>query len=296
MGYLYWLCGMVSGTIKGFCGKKMSAFVNKPGDAMLANTLRMVLCIIVGLFVVVLGEGAGALAVDSRVMYISLLSGVASAVNVVAWVLAVKRGAYMLNDVFGTLGIMIPLLLSSAMFGEQVKTTQWIGFVILIAAVLVMCSYSSSIKQKLNFYSIFLLTINGAAAGFSSFSQKMFVRMVEGGSIAVFNFYTYVFAAATLMICYLVSKRDKTQGEEKFRLKNVIWYVAIMAVCLFAYSYFMTYAAQYLDSAQLYPLNTGMSLVLGTAMSAVFFDERVTIKSVVGIVLTFVALIVINVL
>ena len=76
----------------------------------------------------------------------------------------------------------------------------------------------------------------------------------------------------------------------------IFLYILIMSVCLFLYSYFKTLAARYLSSAQLYPLSQSGSLILSTMMSAALFHERLNIKCVVGIALSFVALIVINVL
>ena len=62
------------------------------------------------------------------------------------------------------------------------------------------------------------------------------------------------------------------------------------------YSYFKTFAAGRLLSAQLYPLAQSGSLILSSIMSAVFFDEKLNLKSVVGITMSFTALIIINVL
>ena len=69
-----------------------------------------------------------------------------------------------------------------------------------------------------------------------------------------------------------------------------------MSICLFANSYFKTKAAGFLDSAQLYPLNQGMALMLSSAMSAVLFHERLTVKCILGLVISFAGLIIINVL
>ena len=78
-------------------------------------------------------------------------------------------------------------------------------------------------------------------------------------------------------------------------IKPVFIYILIMSVCLFSYSYFKTIAAQYLNSVQLYPLAQSGSLILSTVMSAALFHERLSVKCIVGIVLSFAALIVINV-
>lgn len=79
-------------------------------------------------------------------------------------------------------------------------------------------------------------------------------------------------------------------------VKKIVLYIAIMALCLFANSYFKTLAATELDSAQLYPLNQGAALILSMGMSALSFKEKVTPKAILGIVLAFAGLLVMNVL
>ena len=63
---------------------------------------------------------------------------------------------------------------------------------------------------------------------------------------------------------------------------------------LTANSYFKTQAAFYLDSAELYPLSQGGSLILSTFMATVFFKEKLKVSAVIGVSLAFVALMIIN--
>ena len=73
-------------------------------------------------------------------------------------------------------------------------------------------------------------------------------------------------------------------------------YILVMSVCLFLHSFLNTAAAGYLDSAHLYPLSQGGSLILSSLMAALFFREKLTAKCVVGLCVAFLALILINVL
>ena len=90
---------------------------------------------------------------------------------------------------------------------------------------------------------------------------------------------------------------EQKDGEEKGSgIKKIFGYVLVMSICLFANSYFKTKAAGYLDSVQLYPLSQGASLIISTGMSALLFRERLTLKCVIGVLISFVGLIVLNVL
>jgi len=150
MGYLYLCLACTFGLTKGYCGKKVSGFVKESRDAMLANSLRMGICVVIGFFFVVAMNGFSGFNIGGTGILISFISGVSNAVFVVSWLFAVNRGAYMLVDVFLTLGLIIPISLSTVFFGEEIRLNHYIGFAVLLIAVIIMCSYSSSVKSKID--------------------------------------------------------------------------------------------------------------------------------------------------
>ncbi len=298
MGYLFLALALLAGSTKGYCGKKTSGFVREYKDAMFTNFVRMVLCILISFLLLALSGRLSLLAVDLNVVLITLLSGVTTSVFVVAWLLAVRRGAYMMLDVFLMLGVIVPLLLSEFLFDEKIRLNQWAGLLVLLVAVVIMCSYNNQIKEKMSLKSLGLLVLCGIANGLTDFSQKLYVKTVADSSAAVFNFYTYIFSALVLLVFYLGAKvTDKTgSSSETDVLRCVGGYVAVMSVCLFLNSYFKTMAAGILPSAILYPLSQGASLILSSFMSMLFFKEKLTAKCITGIALSFAGLLIINLL
>lgn len=296
MGYLFLALALLAGSTKGYCGKKTSGFVREYKDAMFTNFVRMVLCILISFLLLALSGRLSLLAVDLNVVLITLLSGVTTSVFVVAWLLAVRRGAYMMLDVFLMLGVIVPLLLSEFLFDEKIRLNQWAGLLVLLVAVVIMCSYNNQIKEKMSLKSLGLLVLCGIANGLTDFSQKLYVKTVADSSAAVFNFYTYIFSALVLLVFYLGAKvTDKTgSSSETDVLRRVGGYVAVMSVCLFLNSYFKTMAAGILPSAILYPLSQGASLILSSFMSLLFFKEKLTAKCITGIALSFAGLLIIN--
>lgn len=298
MGYLFLSLALLAGSTKGYCGKKTSGFVREYKDAMFTNFVRMVLCILISFLLLALSGRLSLLAVDLNVVLITLLSGVTTSVFVVAWLLAVRRGAYMMLDVFLMLGVIVPLLLSEFLFDEKIRLNQWAGLLVLLVAVVIMCSYNNQIKEKMSLKSLGLLVLCGIANGLTDFSQKLYVKTVADSSAAVFNFYTYIFSALVLLVFYLGAKvTDKTgSSSETDVLRRVGGYVAVMSVCLFLNSYFNTMAAGILPSTILYPLSQGASLILSSFMSMLFFKEKLTAKCITGIALSFAGLLIINLL
>ena len=286
MGYLFLGLANICGAVKGYCGKMVSSSIKKSSDAMLANFLRMLLCSFIGLALVLITGGGSGFNIGASGVWISLLSGVSNSVFVISWLFAVNFGAYMLVSVFLTVGLLVPIALCAIFFGERIEWNHLVGFAVLIAAVLVMCSYSSSVKSKLGKKAIVLLFICGTSSGLASFSQKWFVYTTNGGSIPAFNFYTYVFASIVLLTSYLIFRdKKKSENSEKFTLRPVWHYVTIMAVMLFSNSYLMTLAASKLDAVLLYPLSTGIGLVLSALMCSIFFKEKLSLRGWISVTL-----------
>ena len=301
MGYLFLGLALAAGLTKGFCGKKTSFAITLDSDSMIMNLLRMCLCILIGFFLMLCGGELSALRADGTLLAITALSGVASAAFVVSWLLSVRSGAYMMVEVFLLLGVAVPILLCALLFGETINLFQVIGMAILLVAVYLMCTYNVGIKGKMTLKAFCLLLLCGLSNGLADFSQKLYVKTYPGGSIAAFNFYTYLFAAAVLLASYFIFRRlDLRRGHTPrppfVTVRPIFGYVVVMAVCLFLSSYFKTQAAQYLDAALIYPLSQGGSVMLSTAMSVLFFKEKITPRGAIGIALSFVALLMINVL
>ncbi|MBQ8345385.1 MAG: EamA family transporter [Clostridia bacterium] len=312
MGYVFLGIALLSGATKGFCGKKSSGFVTQFSDSLVVNLIRMLLCILISLAVLCVGGDLSALTPDRTTLAPAALSGVSTAVFVTTWLLSIRKGAMMFVDVFLMLGVLVTVILSLCLLpGESITLWQVLGFGVLFVAILLMCSYQKALKGTLTAGAVFLLLLCGTANGLTDFSQKYFIRTVTAGSLNSFQLYTYLFAALSLGIILSIIKltelRQKaiaptteTKSEaprKKSRFPLILFvYILIMAVCLYLNSYFKTKAASfdYLPSSVLYPVNQGCGLLLSTAMAAIFFKEKPSVKSIVGILLAFLALLLIN--
>ena len=119
MGYVFAFTAIFFALMKGFCGKKISNYTAHPRDAAYYNTIRMLMCILIGA-VLVIAEGKGFM-VPIDVLLISAFSGIALAVMVISWLMAARKSVYMLVDVYCTLSVAIPLVLSAIFYNEGVN-------------------------------------------------------------------------------------------------------------------------------------------------------------------------------
>lgn len=93
MGYLFLTISLLAGVVKGYCGKKTSGYVSGYKDAMMANTIRMLLCILIGAVMIAGGGNLVQLKPTPQIIAISALSGVSTSIFVVCWLISVKKGA-----------------------------------------------------------------------------------------------------------------------------------------------------------------------------------------------------------
>ncbi len=299
MGYIFLLVALFAGVTKGYCGKKTGNLTTDIKDAMTVNVVRMVCCIFIGLILILAGGQGGKMLPDLPALGSMALSGLFTSAFVVTWLLAVKRSAYLMVEVFLMLGVLVPIGASALFFEEAVEAKEWIGIALLVGATLIMCFYNNTQRKKLTLGTLALLVLCGFSSGMTDFSQKLFAKNGAGVPASVFNFYTYIFSALILLPVLLATEKGSVtntcQNAKKILSKAAV-FVAVMAICLFANSLFKTLAAGYLPATQLYPLNQGGSLILSSAMAAVFFKEKLTIPCILGIIVAFVGLLFINVL
>lgn len=78
IGYLFLGLALLCGVLKGYCGKRSSGTLVLASDALAVNTVRMLACILIGLFAVAIGGGVETLAVTHKTLAITALSGIAS--------------------------------------------------------------------------------------------------------------------------------------------------------------------------------------------------------------------------
>ena len=296
MPYFFLAISVLSGVTKGFCGKRVSAYTSEFKSAAFSNLIRMLMCVVIGFLFVLFDGGIDELVPNSTFVLVSLLSGVATAAFVVFWLFAIRRGAYILVDVFLTLGTLLSATLSVVFYGAEFTLFDVVGFSLLVVASLIMCYYSVQIKHGISISAIAFLLLSATANGISDFSKEIFNR--ELGSLysaSVFNFYTFVFAALVLLLVFLFSKASDESSENiRYLKRRGLVYIALMSVFLFMNSFFKTLASEKLDMTIVSPLSQGAALVLVSVMSAIFFGEKIKPRCAVGLAFAITGLLVIN--
>ena len=294
MGYIFLSIALVTNNIKGYCGKQMSRYSAKLNDTLLICFFRMLMCIGTSAIILAVTGGFFGLEITPKLIGYAAFSGISTAILVAAWLFAANSSGYMMLEVFQMLGVGVTILMSFVIYKEEITVRDVIGFCVLVFAAYLMHA-GTKIKPTLKTLAVVILC--GLANGMTDFSQKAFIYSGLDTTTAQFQLCSYVFAAVTLIVLYTAMTAGKKTEEKNGAtaiLKKTWYFVLIMAVCLYANSYFKTEAANYLSAAKLYTLSQGGTMAIGTLMSAFLFKEKLTLKAYASIAITFIGLLIIN--
>ena len=212
MGYLFLFCAVILGAAKGALGKKVSFQVKNSLDSLFFNFVRMIMCVLIGAVMVLIG-GAGGFKADGLTIGLAVLNGVMQAVFVYNWIMAVRVGSYVMMDVFALLSAVIPAVGCRIMFSTAITFFELGGFAMLIVAAVLLAGYNAQLKGGFTLKMFVLLMINLLSQGMMDFSMQIFKRSGASGSNAAFNFYSFIFTAATIFIIYDRSE-ERRVGKE----------------------------------------------------------------------------------
>lgn len=305
MGYIFLFATVLIGVLKGYCGKKTSEYVNGITDGLILQAIRLILCVIIGIGLFAFSNTPSQL--DTTILLISFLNGLANALFLISWLFAVKSGAYLFVDICLTAGgILLPCICGALFFGGKITLIQYIGIAIMILAVLVMNGYNSSVtKSKISFSNIMLLVCVAISNGLMGVCEKFFAHHISINNIncdlSVFSLLTFLFACTILLFTLIfVCNKNKTSVKicvQKFPFKKLWIYLILIALFLFFNTYLTTLTNTYIKNTVLiYPLKFGSNLILSAIMASLIFREKTNFKSIFGMMLITISIVFINVL
>jgi len=294
MGYLYLFIALVAGLAKGFCGKTVSRDMQNFKECTFINLMRMMFCASIGFLLAAFNGSFSDFSVPLGQLWVYLLAAVSMTTFCVCWMYAYQNEAYMFLSIFTMLGTIVTCLLDYVLYRTPIRISQWIGMLILLSAVLVMSFYNKGIKGKLSKKGLFILILGSIGSAVADFSQKIYAREI-GESAQVFNFYMYAFGFLLLLVMYLCFRGKTTPKLQPVLYgKKYLWIYFTMSFCLYLNSVSKTVAAQFLTSAQIYPVLQGANLIASALMAHVLFKEKMNIKAILGMTIAFVGLMVMH--
>ena len=136
-----------------------------------------------------------------------------------------------------------------------------------------------------------LLGVTGASLG--DFMQKVYAHKI-GANGSVFTFYTYAMMLIPMLAVLLVCKKSGKAPSEVLFDRRHIYAFLLISLGLYVNSFTKVLAARLMPATQMYPTLQGANLIASALCASLFFKERITKRSALGILVAIVAVILMN--
>lgn len=196
---------------------------------------------------------------------------------------SVKENGVGISGTIAKLGILIPMIFSIIIWKELPSGLQWLGIALSLVSILIVNLSPKSLEKVDMKPTIILLFIFG---GMAEFSTKIYQKYA-------LNEYKDVFLFAVFFVAFLISAFYTLRENRKITKKDILTGFAVGIPNLFS-SYFLILSLATLKTSVAFPIYSAGSIVLINIGGFLIFKEKIARKNQVAILLTVIALVLIN--
>lgn len=272
--------------------KKTSGMVNTAQSYFLYGAYSYLLAGLIA-FVMLLFGGMSGFSLPA--VGISALGALSLALNLYCNLEALKSGVMVLAALAGSAGLLLPCIAGIFMFDEPMKPLQFIGIALLIFSGWLLISYSKEQTGSFTPRTLLLLIGSMLSNGSVMLAQKMFSKYLPDTNVSIFSFLTFSLIGIGMFIGLVPSLLSQS-GRAKIAAvpKPVFLYGTFSSVILLTINQLATIAGRNVPSAVMFPINDGGATIITAITAAIFFKEKLTVRSVCGLILGIGSLIIIN--
>lgn len=290
--YIFLIIILLLRVPQNFSSKKTSGLVTNSQSYFLYGTYSYTLAGLIA-FVMLLFDGMSGFSLPA--VGISALGAVSLAASLFCSIEALKSGVMVLAAMAGSAGLLLPCIAGIFMFNEPMKPMQFIGIALLIFSGWLLIGYSKEQTGSFTPRTLLLLIGSMLSNGSVMLAQKMFSKYLPDTSVSIFSFLTFGLIGIGMFIGLVPSLLSQS-GRAKIAAvpKPVFLYGTISSIILLAINQLATLAGRNVPSAIMFPINDGGATIITAITAAIFFKEKLTVRSVCGLILGIGSLIVIN--
>ena len=193
-----------------------------------------------------------------------------------------RHNGVVLSSVFMKLGILVSTLLSVVWFGESPTLLQIIGFLLAVAAIVIINFQKGASLNKKSWALLLMLLAAGMGDGMS----KVYEVYGNSNFENLFLFFTFL---AALLLCLILLARKK----ERLGIKELC-YGAALGIPNFLSSLFLLKSLTVIPAVIAFPtVNVAVILVVSLA-GFLLFREKLSRRQIIGGILICIALALLN--
>lgn len=292
MGTIYISIIMLCRVAQHLCNKGTSNCVTNKEVFLKYGAYRQIFSAILGvLLIVVAGNGFRC---DLPTIIISTFSGLSLIISMACSISFLKVGTVALSSLFGTAGLLVPCVAGIFLFDEPMSVGQWLGVGLFFVAAYFLIGSSQRVYCKLSVKSFLILLSTMLSNGMTMLAQQMFTAYVPDGDVSVFSFLSFGIVGVILLIVSIITEKGNEKTEKSKLSPKLIGMGAVLSVAVFIINQLATLATAFVPPVILFTFINGGSTIIGTIVAAICFKEKLTGRSVTGVLLGVLSLIIIK--
>lgn len=213
---------------------------------------------------------------------LAALSGFLLLAGFVLLQLNVKHNGVVLSGIFSKLGVLIPFLISVFFFGERPFPLQILGFLLGIAAILLMHSGETHGKAGSRTALLLLLLSNGLADAMS----KIYEELGQASLQDLYLLLSFLFAFLLCLLLVIHKKQRLTGADLGFGL--------LLGIPNYYSARFLIRALGTVPAVLAYPSYSVATILVITTLGILLFKERLSRRQEFALVLILAALAFLN--
>lgn len=280
--------------VQAIFSKQSSNEVGNVRTLVVYSTYRMTISAVLGLALLLLaGNG---FRFDWKTVLIATFSGVMLFLSGACSVFCMKSGTVSLDSMFGTAGMLIPMIAGIFLFDQPVRPLQWAAVALFFVSAWLLIRNSKKTYTNFSFRTVLLLAGSLLSNGCTMLAQQLFTQLVPDGDVSAFSFLSFgVLALLGGVVSLLMLARGKATGTSApadFRLSKKLLVCGVaLAVAVFVINQLATLSTALVSPVVLFAFINGGGTIIATLVAAVLYREKLTVSSVAGVLLGIASLI-----
>lgn len=222
----------------------------------------------------------------SFVLLLGLGSGCLYLTSLALMKLNISRSGVMLTSVFMKLGVLVPAMIAIVFFRESPTALQIIGFVLAVAAILLIYlepkGEGKAASGKASVFLLILLFVGGLTESMANIFDKLGSPALKDHFL-LFNFFT----------AFLLSLGVTLIRRQKVSWKDIAFGAAIGVPNYFA-TRFLLLSLGSIPAVVVYPIYNVGAIVLISLAGLLLFKEKLSARKLMGMVIIIAALVLLN--
>lgn len=228
------------------------------------------------------GHAAGTPGV-ARAVFMGVINGILYLLGFVLLQFNVKKNGVVLSTTFMKLGLLVPMVVSVCFFGEQPALWQVVGFVLAVAAILLVNVGNDKSVAGMKVGLILLLLANGGADAMSKVFEEL-------GAVQWSEYFLLVTFATALILCGLLMfvKRERPGRWE-------VLFGLLIGIPNYFSARFLLCALERVAAVIVYPTYSVATILVVTVTGLLLFKEKLSKRQWVAVLIILLAMILLNI-